>query len=151
LIYERALSLQIGAFDESAAISLMSTDMEAISRSMEMIHEIWARSIEIVIGIALLARQLGWVCVMPLTVVGICSFGSTKIAAHIGGRMQIWQAAVQSRISMVSSMLALMNAVKLMGLSSIMAKSIQDQRIRELNFQKGYRWCIVYLNILGKF
>lgn len=58
LIFNRTLELQDGLYDESAAVTLMSTDIERISVSMEMIHEVWAQAIEIVIGIWLLARYV---------------------------------------------------------------------------------------------
>lgn len=69
LIYDRTLLLQDGVYDESAAISLMSTDVDRIADSMDVIHEVWAELIEVALGIWLLARQLGWVCVLPVVVV----------------------------------------------------------------------------------
>lgn len=58
------------SFNESSAITLMSTDVDRISMSIQDLHEVWARLFEVIIGTTLLARQLGWVCIMPLLVVG---------------------------------------------------------------------------------
>ena len=69
LIYSRTLMLQADIYNESAAVTLMSTDIDRISNSLEDIHETWARAIEVAIGIWLLERQLGWVCVAPVIVV----------------------------------------------------------------------------------
>ena len=73
LIYNRVLSLQPGVYDESAAITLQSTDVDHVADCLQQLNEIWARLVEVTIGIYLLARQLGWVCVMPLVIVG-CKF-----------------------------------------------------------------------------
>ena len=70
MIYNQALRAESESFNESSSISLMSTDVDRVSSSIEDFHEIYARSIEVTIGIGLLARQLGWVCIMPLIVVG---------------------------------------------------------------------------------
>ena len=71
LIYSRALKIQDGLYDESASITLMSTDTERVSLAIYHLNEVWARSIEVGIAIFLLARQLGWVAVIPLVLV-IC-------------------------------------------------------------------------------
>jgi ATP-binding cassette subfamily C (CFTR/MRP) protein 1 len=69
LIYEQALLARVGSYDKSGAVSLMSTDVDEIAFCLEELNECWACFIEVVIGITLLARQLGWVSVIPLLVV----------------------------------------------------------------------------------
>ena len=69
------------------------------------------------------------------------------MANLIGGKQKTWVAAVQRRIAMTSSMLGSMKSVKMMGLTETMTTTIQAQRVRELDIQKGYRWLILWLNI----
>jgi len=59
LIYNKTMKLQDGVYNESAAVTLMSTDIDRIASSMVSVHEVWAQLIEVIIGIWLLARQLG--------------------------------------------------------------------------------------------
>ena len=47
----------------------MSTDIDRIVISLESLNEIWARIIEIAVGILLLEKQLGWVCLFPILIV----------------------------------------------------------------------------------
>lgn len=68
LIYARTLELQDGVYNESASLTLMSTDIDRIARSLETVQDIWAKVVEIGIGIWLLERQLGWVCIAPIIV-----------------------------------------------------------------------------------
>lgn len=74
LVYARSLELQSGVHDELAAITLMSSDVDRITMSLAGVNEIWARVIEMAIGMWLLERQLGLVCFAPiLVVIGACS------------------------------------------------------------------------------
>lgn len=69
LIYDHSMSLREGQYDESAVITHMSTDVDMIARSLEQANELWARIVEIAIGIWLLERQLGAVCIAPVLVI----------------------------------------------------------------------------------
>lgn len=70
MIYEHALDIPDGTLeDRSATITLMTTDVDRIIDCLITLNEFWARTIEVGIGIALLALRLGWVCLMPLVIV----------------------------------------------------------------------------------
>jgi ATP-binding cassette, subfamily C (CFTR/MRP), member 1 len=69
IVYSRTLLLQDGVYDESAAVTHMSTDVDRIASSMMNMNEIWARLIEVAIGVWFLERQLGAVSVVPIIVV----------------------------------------------------------------------------------
>jgi ATP-binding cassette, subfamily C (CFTR/MRP), member 1 len=68
LIYARTLKLQDGVYDESKALTLMSTDIDSIGSNIQTAMDMWAKVIEIAIGVWLLERQLGWVCIAPIIV-----------------------------------------------------------------------------------
>lgn len=70
IIYVKLLSLHEGDYEDSSAVTLMSTDVDRIAACLIDLYESWARVLEVGIGIYLLARQMGWVCVMPLITVG---------------------------------------------------------------------------------
>ena len=59
LIYSKTLAIADGAYDNAAALTLMSTDVDRIASSLENIHEIWANSCEMGIALFLLVRQVG--------------------------------------------------------------------------------------------
>ena len=70
-IYEKSLNLMDRAVEGSAAVSLMSTDVEGIATNMQSVHEVWASLIELGISIFLLQRQIG-VVVMVTIGITIC-------------------------------------------------------------------------------
>jgi ABC-type multidrug transport system fused ATPase/permease subunit len=70
MIYDHALHIPDGILeDRSATITLMTTDIDRIINSLIILNESWARTIEVAIGIALLALRLGWVCLVPVVIV----------------------------------------------------------------------------------
>jgi ATP-binding cassette, subfamily C (CFTR/MRP), member 1 len=79
----------------------------------------------------------------------VSAFLSSAVAKRIGGRQKKWVAAVQKRVAITSSTLGSMKSVKMMGYSRIMSDIIQSQRIRELRHQRGFRWMIIWLNVIA--
>lgn len=69
LIYQHTLGIQDGLYDDSAAVTLMSTDVDNIANILVTLNECWAEVIEVTVGIYLLARQVGWVSIMPIVIV----------------------------------------------------------------------------------
>jgi len=70
-IYRHTTALQGTSVKDSAAITLMGTDVERIVQSLRLIHELWASILEVSIAVWLLARQLGAASVVPV-IIGIC-------------------------------------------------------------------------------
>lgn len=79
LIHNRCLTIRDGVFDDSAAVTLMSNDAEQIAHSADLFHELWARVLELCIGMYLLANELGWVSIVPLLIVA-CRLNSPVVA-----------------------------------------------------------------------
>ena len=60
LIFRKTLELDPAAVKENAPVTLMTTDMDTIVSSGEVIHELWGSLIDLPIGIWLLYRQVGY-------------------------------------------------------------------------------------------
>jgi ATP-binding cassette subfamily C (CFTR/MRP) protein 1 len=166
LIHQHTLEIRDGAYDASAAITLMSTDTDSVIKATERVNEVWARAIEVAVGIYLLARQLGWPCVVPLVAVlgkrdrseltgvrvtnlsSLVSSGiSSFLSKRIGGNQKKWVNAVQKRIALTSSILSGIKSIKMMGLSRVLTSLIQEARIVETNLMSSFRQNIVWMNV----
>ncbi|EED18831.1 multidrug resistance protein, putative [Talaromyces stipitatus ATCC 10500] len=147
IIYNKTLTSPDGLHDDSAAVTLMSTDIDRIAFAMQSINETWARLIEVAIGMYLLEAQLGAVCIIPIIIVAICGVANSRMANIMSTRQKIWNGAIQRRIGMTSTMLGSMKNVKMMGLSGFMTRNIQEQRIHELDMATGYRWMVLSTNV----
>jgi ATP-binding cassette, subfamily C (CFTR/MRP), member 1 len=67
-IYRKTTEISLTALDNSAAVTLMSTDVERIVNGMRLMHEFWANLIQVFIATYLLQRELGVACVAPIAV-----------------------------------------------------------------------------------
>ncbi|TQV95962.1 ABC transporter [Cordyceps javanica] len=148
LIYDKALQTRDGVYDESSAVTLMSTDVDQITECLTELNECWARVLEVALGLTMLARQLGWVCVVPLALVVFAFFGAKQIASGIGASQKIWVDAVQRRIALTSSMLLNIRSIRMAGLGKITMDRIQKERICETEKMSKFRWYIVWQNMM---
>ncbi|KAL2127939.1 hypothetical protein VTI74DRAFT_9944 [Chaetomium olivicolor] len=146
IIHDKTISLPTAAHDNSEAVSLMSTDTEGLDGVPEMFHETWAQTFEVVIGIALLSREVGWIWPLPLILIFLCSRMSRYVAKHLQPRQKAWNTATQHRVAATSSMLSSMKVIKMLGLQHCMASCIRHLREEELERASRARWIMVYYN-----
>lgn len=75
MVFKQTSRLKASDINDSAAITLMGTDVERIVQSQKTIHETWATILEVGIAIWLLERQLLIACVVP-AIIAIGSYNS---------------------------------------------------------------------------
>ncbi|KAJ6020781.1 multidrug resistance-associated protein [Penicillium herquei] len=149
MIYDHTLHTPDGIIgDRSAAITLMTTDIDRIVNCLIILNESWARTIEVGIGTALLALRLGWVCLVPIVIVIISGGGSVYISKHIGGHQKAWVDAVQHRIAITRSMLDHIQSIKGMGLAQNFIRLVQRKRAQETHQMAKYRYSMVWKNMV---
>lgn len=68
IIYDYTMGKTAAEISDSAAITLMGTDVERIVANLKNLHEAWASVVELGVAIWLLERQLGVACFIPLVV-----------------------------------------------------------------------------------
>ncbi len=101
LIYNKTTTLSISAIDRSAAVTLMSADVEAIVVGLRTIHDIWANFVQIAIAAWLLEIQTGVAVVASLVVSTACAFGATYFGAQAGKKRMEWMKRIEKRIGEV--------------------------------------------------
>ncbi|KAM5475676.1 hypothetical protein MauCBS54593_001368 [Microsporum audouinii] len=149
LVYSKTLKIPDGSYDGSAALTLMSTDVDRITTGLQSLHEVWARIVEIAIGMWLLGDQLGAVAVVPIAMIALCTFANSQLSKRIAGKQKVWNAAVQKRIAVTSSMLGSMKSMKMMGMTEVVYDSIQEYRVQEIRSAMGYRWLSLWTNTIA--
>ncbi|KAG9763241.1 P-loop containing nucleoside triphosphate hydrolase protein, partial [Aureobasidium melanogenum] len=149
LIYEKTLDLRYTALEDASPVSL-SNDVDYIVSVSEILHELWGSTVEMIIAMYLLGRGSGVGCVAPVV---LAIAGAAANAFWVGPRMKKyrpkWNAAIQQRVALTSSLLKDMKALKMLGLTSRMRALLQDQREFELEKSVIVRMCIIWLNIFG--
>jgi hypothetical protein len=68
MIYNQTIDMSAVDLTDSAAITLMGTDVERIMANLKNIHEAWASVGELGIAIWLLEHEIGVACFIPLVI-----------------------------------------------------------------------------------
>ncbi|KAH7390278.1 hypothetical protein BKA64DRAFT_710834 [Cadophora sp. MPI-SDFR-AT-0126] len=117
-IYARTVDLSITALNDSAAVTLMSSDTETICRGFANVHELWVVPVELGLALWLLYRQLGLALLAPAVASFISTASILAIAKYIGNAQKVWIQGIQTRVGVTASTLGSMKAIKILGLTN---------------------------------
>lgn len=131
-IYAQTLDLSVTSLDESAAITLMSSDVERICDALLPIHNIWSGPLEIALAIWLLQKEIGIALLGPLFITAMAVCGPFLISNLMGKSQKIWLERIQTRTDATAKMLQTMKGVKMLGLSSKISNIIYQLRLDEI-------------------
>lgn len=146
-IYSQTLDLSITSLDESAAVTLMSSDVERICESLLPIHNIWSGPLEIGLAIWLLQREIGLALFGPLVITAAAISGPFFLGPHMGAAQKIWIEGIQTRIDTTAKMLQAMKGVKMLGLSGRMSSIVR--KLRGMEIEKSLRMRRLFVGMIG--
>ncbi|UKZ84066.1 hypothetical protein TrVFT333_011882 [Trichoderma virens FT-333] len=146
-IYQDTTALRYADIKDSAAVTLMGTDVERIHESLMQVHEIWASAIEIIIAVWLLVRQVSYAAIAPLAICLISIGGASQIGNRFGPAMVTWIQRVQKRVAVTANFLNDIKAVKMLGLSDVLYGITVKLRKDELHASERFRR-LLFLQIL---
>ncbi|KAK3185969.1 hypothetical protein K4F52_005192 [Lecanicillium sp. MT-2017a] len=127
---------------ESAAITLMGTDVEEAVEGLPELHEIWISVLETGLAVYLLSTFVGAAAAIGVVSV-ICK-------ANFSARME-WNEQTQVRVAKTAKALAQLKPLKMAGLSPALTKYIQKQREKELIRFKKFRTVTAILVVATAF
>lgn len=149
-IYQKTTELSLGAIDNtSAAVTLMSADVERIVLGLKMGHEIWAGLFQVGLATWLLEGQLGIACLAPIIIAISCGFAATWVSRAANGRQKRWMEAVQIRIGVTSAMLSSMRAIKMTGLTDRFRSLIRSLRLTEIGCVNQFRMLQIWTSVIA--
>ncbi|THY33684.1 putative ABC transporter [Aureobasidium pullulans] len=149
MIYDRMLVISDGAKKDGAALTLISTDIDTITRVLGELNESWARIIEVAVGIGLLYRQVGAVCIVPVILTLVATQAQTWLSKRIGSRRKDWNAATQKRVNTTAAVLGSIHSVKMSGLMTPASGLLHSLRISELRMLASLSHFIIGLNAIA--
>ncbi|KAJ4397176.1 hypothetical protein N0V93_001400 [Gnomoniopsis smithogilvyi] len=142
-IYQKSLQAPASATNDSAALTLMSSDIETFKMGLMFLHEFWATPIQVAVACWLLERQLGAACAAPIVLVLVCVFCSTMVMRFVGPRQMAWMQRIQKRVGHTADVIGNLKNLKMSGLSEPVEKAIQGLREDELNVGGKFRSFLV--------
>ncbi|UKZ54381.1 hypothetical protein TrVGV298_008189 [Trichoderma virens] len=152
-IYRQTVSLQSRDVEDSAALTLMGTDVERIVESLRFFHETWAAIPEAAIGVWLLTRQVLYASIAPIVICVISLVGTSLVAKHFGPAQKRWVDCVEKRVGATSNMLSSIKPAKMLGLMNHWSQAIEKLRAIEIDVSGKFRilrvWAIIIGNVPG--
>ncbi|RDL31764.1 Uncharacterized protein BP5553_09166 [Venustampulla echinocandica] len=145
----KATKARIGTSDDSAALTLMSTDMERIKMGFRSLHDIWAGMIQAALAGWMLYLRLGVVFVVPMGLVIVCFVGLGILIKFTGDSQRAWMAGVQKRVGLTATVIASMKNLKISGLSAAVSDFVQKLRVDELAAGARCRKIFIIAALLG--
>ncbi|KAK2021657.1 ABC transporter [Colletotrichum zoysiae] len=138
-IYSKTTELRVAPGDDSAAVTLMSTDVEAIIRAWRELHEFWANIIQIALATWLLSTHIGYAACGPI-IVSVFALAATIFFAPAAQKYQIvWVEKVQKRIGITSAMIGHIKSIKMSGLTQKLSQTLADLRLAEMKAATPFR------------
>lgn len=148
-IFIKATKARIGIADDSAALTLMSTDMERITMGFRSLHDIWASIVQAALAAWMLYIRLGVVFVVPMAVVVVCFGGLAVLLKFTGDSQRAWMAGVQKRVGLTATVIASMKNLKISGLSAAVRDFVQRLRVEELAAGARFRKIAIIAALFG--
>ncbi|KAF2470392.1 putative ABC multidrug transporter [Lindgomyces ingoldianus] len=148
-IYNKATQVHIGAGDNSAAVTLMSTDIERIIYGMRTLHDVWACVLQVAIAGCMAFRHLGPIFAVSMGVVIICTACLGYLLKFTGSAQRAWMLKVEKRVGMTATVIAGMRNLKLSGLSTAASDFLQQLRTEELVAGSTFRKITILAALFG--
>ncbi|KAF5000611.1 hypothetical protein FGRMN_1643 [Fusarium graminum] len=124
-VFSKATELRITATDDSAAVTLMSSDVDVIVRAVREVHEFWANIIQLAIATWLLSTQIGYAASGPI-LVSLVALIATVAVSPLARKYQIaWLGHIKS--------------IKCSGLAQNLSDTIIDLRADEIRASRPFR------------
>ncbi|KAF2012008.1 multidrug resistance-like protein [Aaosphaeria arxii CBS 175.79] len=131
-IYHKTTELSITALDDSAAVTLMSADVERLILGLRGLHDLWANVLQFALAIYVLESRTGWACVGPIIVI-LATVAIVVSLTSFATKVQMeWLQKIKRRIGITSDMLGHMKGIKMLGLTQKLHDLIQKLRGDEL-------------------
>lgn len=168
MVYSKLLRTRSNALDQSAALTLMTTDSEKIVEAFwRLVLDSWSCIMQLAILIYLLYKQVGAVCCVPIITMlckihlprpwrkhqletrqstnicrqySVCFGVVTFTGSKVPRYQNTWFEAVEARVNLTSHTLSSFNSVKLLGLSGNMEERIQEKRREEMKLSQNFRF-----------
>ncbi|KAI8409678.1 hypothetical protein FOFC_09520 [Fusarium oxysporum] len=138
-VFSKATDLSITTTDDSAAVTLMSSDVDVIVRAVREIHEFWANIIQLAIATWLLSTHVGYAAVGPI-IVSLVALIATVLVSPLARKYQMsWLDKTQKRVGITSAMIGHIKSIKCSGLAQNLSDTILNLRADEIKASRPFK------------
>ncbi|OAR00032.1 hypothetical protein LLEC1_00475 [Akanthomyces lecanii] len=124
---------------KSAAMTLMSTDMENIAMDIGALYRIPISILEVGLSTYFLSFFVGQGCFVVLFPLAFSTLFGLYLGSKSGPALATWNGKVQSRVAETSKILSQLRVIKMLGLGPTAAAYLQRLREIDIAYSKKYR------------
>ncbi|XWW94174.1 hypothetical protein V2A60_002116 [Cordyceps javanica] len=132
LLFDLSLLLSTSESDESAAITLISTDVPGTEELISLLYDSLAMILEVGFGVAVLSIFVGVASVFTIVTAIIVAILSKRMAKQMGITRKLWNEHIEERVAATSNILAQTKDIKMTGLAPSMETYLNDLRVKEV-------------------
>ncbi|KAH8891756.1 ABC transporter [Thozetella sp. PMI_491] len=148
-IYRKMLAIRAESRNSSAAMSLMSTDVDRITMTTFMCVKLIPDIVQLIVALIILGMKLGATTVAPIILCIICIGIAARIGKLVPPRQRRWMMAIQKRVGITADIIGAMKGVKVAGLGVNVDKQIDGLRDYEIDRSVQFRKMQIVTQILG--
>ncbi|KAM0664858.1 hypothetical protein ACQRIU_006716 [Beauveria bassiana] len=144
-IYNKLQRLTIDQLENSAAVTLMTTDMAGVQEGLGYMHSAWASLVELGLGIYALYTFVGYACFLIFIPSSIAAMGTYMVTKKMASARTAWNTKVETRVAATSNFLAQLKSIKAMGLTDAISTYLQEKRLDEIETSMIERNCRIMI------
>ncbi|ATY61286.1 ABC multidrug [Cordyceps militaris] len=131
-ILHKALKLTHTQLKKSAALTLMTADIETLTFTITTFHDLWASAFELGLAIFMLAKIIGGACFFVLIPAVLSAVVSSYYTKKLGVARRTWNEKIEKRVGETKDVITQLKAIKMSGLAPFYSNHITALREDEI-------------------
>lgn len=150
-ILHKALKLSNTQLKKSAALTLMTSDIQTLTFTITSFHDLWASVFELALAIFMLAKIIGGACFFVLIPTIASAMVSSYYTKKLGVARKTWNEKIEKRVAHTKDVITQLKAIKTSGLAPFFTGHIEKLREEEIKTSFPERSVRVGLLSFGNF
>lgn len=138
-LFQKTLKLPQSEAKKSAAVTLMSADIDGIATGLPGVYDIVMTVLEIGLGTYLLSGFVGRSCFTVFIPIFLSTVITHFISGHMASAFLAWNESLEIRVAKTSKVLSQLTLIKTLGLGPTIERYLQTLRKKEVSASSKYR------------
>ncbi len=149
-IYNKGLNLDEDQLSNDEVVTLLNSDMNAISTAVTSLHDIWASALEVAVGLYLLYMPIGAHLIWVLTPVAISLYLAPQLGKPTMAAQTKWHRKLRERVSATSAMLKQLTSIRASGLTLVFLDYLENLQNVEVKASSSDRYLRIASRVIGE-
>lgn len=138
-MFDKSLRISQSEAKKSAAITLMSADVEGIADGLPKVYELIMTLLELGFGVYFLSLFVGESCFVVLAPLIVSAIATYFLGKWMATAFAAWNKTIEIRVAKTSKVIGQLKAIKMFGLGPTISKYLQSLRETEIASSNKFR------------